>query len=379
MKFVDLETQQEVIRDELRARIDAVLAHGKYIMGPEVFELEEKLASIAGTRYAIGCASGTDGLLMALMALEVGPGDLVLTTPFTFVSTAEVIKLLGAEPVFVDIREDTFNIDPEKIQPALNQLDKAQRERVKGLIAVDLFGLPADYDAIRAALDDRHFIIEDAAQSFGASHKSRPAGSLADIAVTSFFPAKPLGCYGDGGALFTDNDRLAEVLHSIRIHGKGGSKYENVRIGVNGRLDTLQAAILLAKLTVFDRELAARRATAARYNEELQGHVRTPVVPSGSISVWANYSILCDQRDELLRSLADADIPTAIYYPKPLHCQEAFIGNAVTHDCPMAEAASKNILSIPVHPYMRDEDIGLVIDTIRTTGLPSVSQGQSSY
>ena len=375
MKFVDLEAQQEVIKDELRSRIEAVLAHGKYIMGPEVEELETKLSSLAGTRHAIGCASGTDGLLMALMALEVGPGDLVLTTPFTFVSTAEVIRLLGARPVFVDIREDTFNIDPEKVRPALDGLTPEERSNVKGLIAVDLFGLPADYDALREAIGEGYFIIEDAAQSFGASYQSRPAGSLADIAVTSFFPAKPLGCYGDGGALFTDDDRLAEVLRSIRIHGKGESKYDNVRIGVNGRLDTLQAAILLAKLTVFGRELEARRRIAESYGEGLEGLVRTPVVPAGFESAWASYAILCDDRRALLSELAGAGVPTAIYYPKPLHLQQAFRGASEPRRCPVAETVSEKILSIPNHPYLREEDVQQVVQAVRKGAVP-VTFGQ---
>lgn len=365
MKFVDLEAQQKIIRNELRRRIDAVLAHGKFVMGPEVEELEDRLAPMAGTAHAVGCASGTDGLLMALMALGVGPGDLVLTTPFTFIATAEVVKLLGAAPVFVDIREDTFNIDPEKVRPALDRLTRDERGKVKGLIAVDLFGLPADYDALREVLDDDHFLIEDAAQSFGAQYKSRPAGSLGDVAVTSFFPAKPLGCYGDGGAVFTDNDQLADKLRSIRVHGQGESKYDNIRIGVNGRLDTLQAAVLLAKLPVFEEEIAKRERTARRYNEELEPYVRTPVVPEGYKSAWANYSILSDHRDELQKRLNESGIPTAIYYPKPLHRQEAFLSTSDDGaGYPVSEKMADRILSIPVHPYIKEEEIQRVVDVV---------------
>lgn len=364
MKFVDLEAQQEVIRDELRSRIDAVLAHGKFIMGPEIQELEERLAPMAGTAHAIGCASGTDGLLMALMALDVGPGDMVLTTPFTFIATAEVVKLLGATPVFVDIREDTFNIDPEKVRPALDRLTAEERRRVKGLIAVDLFGLPADYDALCEVLDDGHFIIEDAAQSFGASYKSRPAGCFGDIAVTSFFPAKPLGCYGDGGAVFTDSDELADKLRSIRIHGKGKSKYDNIRLGINGRLDTIQAAVLLAKLTVFEDEVSRRQEIATRYTEELNG-VRPPIVAEGYTSAWASYAILCDKRDKVQERLAEKNIPTMIYYSLPLHMQGVFReSECLDGTFPAAESASERILNLPIHPYLGADEVESIVRII---------------
>jgi len=286
LDFIDLKTQQRRIKEQLDANIQKVLAHGSYIMGPEVKELEQKLASYVGIKHTIGCASGTDALLMALMAYGVGPGDAIFTTPFTFIATAEVISLLGATPVFVDIDPVTFNIDPAKLALAI-QAVKANNPSLhplpltpnalpltpRGVIPVDLFGLPADYDAINAIASDHGlFVIEDAAQSFGAVYKGKRAGALADVACTSFFPAKPLGCYGDGGMCFTDNDELAAALDSIRVHGKGSHKYDNARIGINGRLDTLQAAILLAKFDIFPEEVQLRQNVANRYTALLTPH-----------------------------------------------------------------------------------------------------------
>ena len=309
MDFIDLKAQQQVIFPALMERINRVLAHGQYIMGPEVTELEERLAAYVGARHAISCSSGTDALLMPLMAYGVGPGDAIFTTPFTFIATAEVIQLLGATPVFVDIDPKTFNIDPEALAQGIAGLEKNPQTahlRPKGIIPVDLFGQPADYDRINA-LAQMHglFVLEDAAQSFGATYKGRRAGSLADAAATSFFPAKPLGGYGDGGAIFTDNDELAEILRSIRVHGQGSDKYENVRIGINGRLDTIQAAVLLAKLDVFDQEVVARQEVARRYSAGLQDLVEVPVVAPECTSVWAQYSVLCANRDAVLDALAD--------------------------------------------------------------------------
>ena len=277
MNFIDLNYQQHRIKSQLDARIRAVLSHGNYIMGPEVKELEDRLAAYVGAKHSIGCASGTDALLLALMAYGVGPGDAIFTTPFTFIATAEVISLLGATPVFVDINPQTFNLDPTKLELAIQAVKLGKNDiypyphnplNPRGIIAVDLFGLPADYDRINS-LAKAHglFVVEDAAQSFGANYNGKKACALADIACTSFFPAKPLGCYGDGGMCFTDDDALAEVMKSLRVHGKGGHKYDNVRIGVNGRLDTLQAAILLAKFEIFPEEVELRDQVAARYTE----------------------------------------------------------------------------------------------------------------
>ncbi len=431
MDFIDLTAQQRRISEELNANIAGVLAHGRYINGPEVRELEAMLAAYVDVKHAVGCASGTDALLMALMALEIGPGDAVFTTPFTFVATAEVISLLGATPVFVDIDPATFNIDPAKLtsaiqavkanDPALHPLpciagNREERRRLgrrgpsdrravatvfpvgnpdgrrafgerrsrdrrrsgdpaagpcvgppplllrpRAVIPVDLFGLPADYDAI-CAVAARYglAVIEDAAQSFGSEYKERKACSLGAIACTSFFPAKPLGCYGDGGMCFTKCDRLAEVLRSIRDHGQGSDKYENVRIGINGRLDTLQAAILLAKFAIFPEEIDQRQEVARRYNELLAGSVTTPEIPEGCKSAWAQYSILVrDSADRisLMAKLKEAGIPTAIYYPKPLHRQTAFSGLGYKEgDFPVSEDCARRIFSLPMHPYLTAGD-----------------------
>ncbi len=328
LDFIDLKSQQQKISDRLNQNLQRVLAHGQYIMGPEINELETRLAAYVGVKHAISCSSGTDALLMPLMAYGVGPGDAIFTTPFTFIATAEVIQLLGATPVFVDIDPQTFNLDPESLAEAVGNLGQnpgTAHLKPKGIIPVDLFGQPADYDRINAiARDHGLFVLEDAAQSFGATYKGRRAGALAEVAATSFFPAKPLGCYGDGGAIFTDDDDLAEVLRSIRVHGQGKDKYENVRIGLNGRLDTLQAAVLLAKLEIFDQEVVDRQQVARQYGEALSPLVTVPSVAPDCTSVWAQYSVLSDQREPLLQKLQAAQIPAAIYYPVPLHLQEAF-------------------------------------------------------
>jgi len=366
MQFIDLAHQQKLIRSKIDTNIKMVLDHGQYIMGPEVKELENKLAAYVGARHAIGCASGTDALLMALMAFNVGPGDAIFTTPFTFIATAEVISLLGATPVYVDIDESTFNIDPSKLDKAISDLkknDKTSALTAKGIIPVDLFGLPADYERIRAIADKYGlFVIEDAAQSFGAEYHGKKAGALGDIGCTSFFPAKPLGCYGDGGMCFTDDDNLAEILRSIRVHGKGGHKYDNIRVGINGRLDTVQAAILLAKFEIFPEEVELRNSVASNYKDLLVDipFVKTPAIPSGLKSVWAQYSILAEneqRRTELQGKLKDSSVPTAIYYPKPLHLQTAFAGFSYKPgDFPISEDCAGRVFSLPMHPYLLKED-----------------------
>ena len=367
--FIDLKAQQEKIAPQLRARIEKVLAHGKYIMGPEVKELEERLAAYVGVKHVISCSSGTDALLMPLMAYNVGPGDAIFTTPFTFIATAEVIQLLGATPVFVDIDPQTFNIDTQALAQAIQRLGqnpKTASLRPRGIIPVDLFGQPADYDAINAiARQHQLFVIEDAAQSFGATYKGRKSCSLADVAATSFFPAKPLGGYGDGGAIFTDDDELAAVLRSIRVHGQGSDKYDNIRIGLNGRLDTLQAAIVLAKMDIFDAEVEARQRVAARYSQGLKDVVTVPYVSPDCTSIWAQYSVLSDRRQVLMDRLKAAGIPTAIYYPLPLHLQGAFkhLGYQ-PGDFPRSEQASQRIFSLPMHPYLeaaRQEEIMMMV------------------
>ncbi|MCX5820754.1 MAG: DegT/DnrJ/EryC1/StrS family aminotransferase [Deltaproteobacteria bacterium] len=373
MDFIDLAAQQRRISDKLQANIARVLAHGQYINGPEVRELEAALAAYVGAKHAVGCASGTDALIMALMALEIGPGDAVFTTPFTFVATAEVISLVGATPVFVDIDPATFNIDPAKLSQAIEAVEKgdpalhplpgggAGKLRPRAVIPVDLFGLPADYDAIEAVAARRGIaVIEDAAQSFGGEYKGRKAGSFGAIACTSFFPAKPLGCYGDGGMCFTNDDRFAEILRSIRVHGQGSDKYENVRIGINGRLDTLQAAILLAKFSIFPEEIDLRQEVFRRYNGLLSGAVATPQIPEGCKSAWAQYSIIVRnsaERSGLMAKLKGAGIPTAVYYPKPLHRQTAFAGLDYREgDFPVSEDCARRIFSLPMHPYLAAGD-----------------------
>lgn len=376
MNFIDLAAQQERIRERLEKNIGTVLDHGQYIMGPEVGEIESQLAHYVGTTHAVSCASGTDALLLALMAYEVGPGDAVFTTPFTFVATAEVISLLGATPVFVDIDPRTFNIDPGQLETAIIALKSNDSSvyplpglstnlQPKGIIAVDLFGLPADYDAINAVAK-RHalFVVEDAAQSFGGQYQNRKACSLADIACTSFFPAKPLGCYGDGGMCFTDDDRLADIMRSVRVHGQGGNKYDNVRIGINGRMDTLQAAILLAKFEIFPEEVRLRNQAADSYNRLIRAaagaSIATPVIPPDYLSVWAQYSILAGDmqtRAALQTRFKKAGIPTAVYYPKPLHRQEAFAGLQYQPGAfPVSEDYSQRIFSLPMHPYLKRDE-----------------------
>ncbi len=366
MKFVDLNAQFRAIESETRAAIDRVLQHGQFIMGPEVFELEEKLTEFAGVKHAISCASGTDALLMTLMAYDVGPGDAVFTTPFTFFATAEVIALAGATPVFVDIDADTFNIDPEKLEDTIEDFKQKSELRPRGVIPVDLFGLPADYSRINEICQVHDlFVVEDAAQSFGAFYRDKRAGSLADVGTTSFFPAKPLGAYGDGGAVFTDNDTLANELRSIRIHGQGANQYDNVRLGVTGRLDTIQAAVLICKLKIFEQELVRRNEIASQYQRLLGEIVKTPSVPEDCSSAWALFSVLSERRDEIKQSLQDAGIPSVVYYPKPLHLQPVFqYMNHGENSFPIAEKVSSEILSLPIHPYLTNAEVDEISNCI---------------
>jgi dTDP-4-amino-4,6-dideoxygalactose transaminase len=372
VQFIDLAAQQRRIRDRIQANLQTVLDHGKYIMGPEVGQLEQTLANYAGTKHAIACSSGTDALLLALMAYDVGPGDAIFTSPFTFIATAEVIQLLGATPVFVDIDPDTYNLDPDHLQRAISAvlhpdksdyaLPKKQSLRPKGIIAVDVFGLPADYERINQIAGKAGlFVIEDAAQSFGASQNGKTACALGDIGCTSFFPAKPLGCYGDGGMCFSDNDRIADVLRSIRVHGKGTHKYDNCRIGINGRLDTLQASILLAKFDIFADEVRLRQKVAQQYDKALMDTaLKLPVVPEGFMSVWAQYSVLAadqNQRDTLQKELQEQGVPTAVYYPTPLHLQTAFANlHYQKDDFSVSESTAQRIISLPMHPYLSVAD-----------------------
>lgn len=378
MPFIDLKAQFNKLEPEVRKRIDTVLGHGKFIMGPEVQELETRLAEFVGTAHCVSCSSGTDALLLPLMAWSVGPGDAVFTTPFTFIATAEVISLLGAIPVFVDIDPQTFNIDPVCLAKAIEAVKAGDKSlyplpsvakglNPKGIITVDLFGQPADADPIMAlAKEHGLFVLEDAAQGFGGVYKGRKAGGLGHCGATSFFPAKPLGCFGDGGAVFTDDDLLAGLMRSVRVHGQGTNKYDNVRVGLNGRLDTLQAAILLAKLDVFPDEVAARNKAAARYKVGLAGLVETPVVPEAMVSSWAQYSVLHDERDRIMAGLKEREIPTMVYYPKPLHEQTAYTPLGYNPgDFPVSHRCAKRIFSLPMHPYLTEEDTGKVVAAVR--------------
>jgi len=389
MQFIDLGFQQQRIRGRIERAIKAVLDHGQYIMGPEVRELEERLAAYVGVTHAVAASSGTDALLMALMAYEVGPGDAIFTTPFTFIATAEVIRLIGATPVFVDIEPGTCNLSPEALHHAI----RAVRENdpgiyplpvwddaaaaggagltAKGIIAVDLYGLPADYDQINGiAKDEGLFVVEDAAQSFGGEMRGRKAGALANIGCTSFFPAKPLGCYGDGGMCFTDDARLANLMQSISLHGKGGDKYDNVRLGINGRLDTLQAAILLAKFELFPEELELRQSVAQGYSDLLSSSSFViPAIPEGYRSAWAQYTMMAGTEEERAAGqnrLKSAGIPTAVYYPKPLHLQSAFRSlKYETGAFPVSEDCAKRVFSLPMHPYLTAEELRNIARKLR--------------
>lgn len=376
MQFIDLQIQQQRIREKLEAGMQAVLRHGQYIMGPEVKELEKKLSDYVGVNHAVACASGTDALLLALMAFGARPGDAIFTTPFTFVAAAEVICVLGATPVLVDIDSRTFNLDAAKLEQAIQGILKRDHSlhplprgvdlsslKPKGVLPVDLFGLPADYDAIQTVAQRYGlWVVEDAAQSFGAEYHGRKACSLGGIGCTSFYPAKPLGCYGDGGMCFTNDDAMAKIIASIRVHGEGDNRYENIRIGICSRLDTLQAAILLAKFSVFPEEIELRQEVAARYTEALRRHssVIPPGIPDGYKSSWAQYSVLArdnEHRSMLQAKLRGAEIPTAIHYPKPLHQQLAFAYLGYQDgDFPISEDYAPRIFSLPMHPYLKPED-----------------------
>lgn len=368
LRFIDLLAQREKIGAAIDAAVQRVLEHGQYILGPEVRTLEADLAAFCGAREVISCANGTDALALVLMAKGVGPGQAVLCPGFTFAATAEVVAWMGATPVFVDVEADTFNMDPASLEAGIGEARRQGLDPV-GVITVDLFGQPADYDVIEP-LCARHglWILSDAAQSFGAAYKGRKVGTIGAATATSFFPSKPLGCYGDGGAIFTDDTELAAVLRSLRVHGEGADKYDNVRIGLNARLDTIQAAVLIEKLKVFADELVQRDAIAARYNAALSDVAAVPEVASGSTSTWAQYTLRVDpaKRDALVEALKADGIPTAVHYRKPLHHQPAYAhypcaGNGL----PVAEALAQSVLSLPMHPYLDPADQDRIIAAVR--------------
>jgi dTDP-4-amino-4,6-dideoxygalactose transaminase len=366
--FIDLAAQQARIKPQIDAAIARVLAHGQYILGPEVRELEKQLAEFCGAKFCVSCANGTDAIALPLMRLGIRPGDAVFVPSFTFTATAEVVAWLGAVPYFVDIDPRTYNLCPESLRAAIAECQADKKFTPRGVIAVDLFGLPADYDAIQAVADAFGlWVISDSAQGFGGTYKGRTTGNIGRFATTSFFPAKPLGCYGDGGAIFTNDESDIEILHSLRMHGQGTDKYDNVRIGMNSRLDTLQAAILLEKLAVFKDEIAARNRIAARYTAALKDTVITPHVPEGYVSTWAQYTIQVSDRAAVQSHLKENDIPTAVYYPRPLHLQPAYV--KYPH-APMShsESAAPRVLSLPMHPYLTEEVQDRVIAALLSNG-----------
>jgi dTDP-4-amino-4,6-dideoxygalactose transaminase len=367
LPFIDLAAQRRRLGSRIDAAIARVVDHCQFILGPEVRELEAALTAFCGARHTISCASGTDALLLGLMAKGIGRGDAVFCPAFTFCATAEVAALVGATPVFADVNAATFNIDPASLRKAIG-VAKRLGLKPKAIIPVDLFGLPADHDAIaEIARADGLFVLDDAAQAFGASYKARRLGALADATATSFFPAKPLGCYGDGGAIFTDDDELASIIESLRVHGQGLDKYDNTRIGLTGRLDSVQAAVLLEKLTIFPDEIDGRQDVAKRYAEGLSGVAIVPQVPNGYTSVWAQYTIRVTPgaRDELAAALKADGIPTAIYYAKPLHRQTAYKHFPIADGgLPVSDQLAHEVISLPMHPYLdaatQDRIIGAV-------------------
>jgi UDP-2-acetamido-2-deoxy-ribo-hexuluronate aminotransferase len=365
MDFVDLKAQYRRLKPSVDARIQSVLDHGQYILGPEVRELETRLAARIGSKHCIGCASGTDALLLAMMALGIGPGDEIITSPFTFFATAEMIMLLGAVPVFADIDPVSYNIDPAKIEAAITP-------RTRAIMPVSLYGQPAEMDAINAvAVGHNLAVIEDAAQSFGAVYFGRHSGNLSTIGCTSFFPSKPLGCYGDGGACFTNDDTLATAMFELRNHGQH-RRYHHTRIGINGRIDTIQAAVLLAKLDVFDDELLSRSEASNRYSALLKDAVHTPRLAPNRTSAWAQYTIEVDDREAVEAAMRDAGVPTAVHYPVALHQLQVFMCQAGAAQAeagkgsfPYAEHAARRVLSLPMHPYLAPADIQRVTDAVK--------------
>lgn len=371
MQFIDLKAQYSKLKEDIDKRVINVLNHGAYVFGPEIAEMETKLAEIAGTKYCLSCASGTDALLIPLMAYGVTKGDAVFLPSFTFISTAEVVSLLGASPIFVEVEENSFNIDTKHLELMIEEVMSRGKLTPKMIIPVDLFGLTANYEEIQKIADKYNLLVmEDAAQGFGGKINGKVAGSFGNVAATSFYPAKPLGCYGDGGAIFTDDDNLAEIMKSIRVHGMSSDRYNNVRIGINGRMDTIQAAVILGKLEVFAEELEHRNYVANKYKTGITNNVKTPTVPEGYFSSWAQYSVLAESKEEranLQEYLKTKNIPSVIYYPIPLHLQTAYkyLGGKVG-DLPVTESISDRVFSLPMHPYMSDSDINEVVDAINS-------------
>ena len=357
MQFIDLKTQYQSVKEKVQKNINKVLDHGQYIMGPEIAELEKILAEYTGVKHCVTISSGTDALLISMMALNIGPGDEVITTPFSFIATAETIALLGAKPVFVDIDERTYNIDPDLIESAITK-------KTKAIMPVSLYGQCADYDAINAIADKHNIpVIEDGCQSFGANYKGKKSCGITTIGCTSFFPSKPLGCYGDGGAIFTDSDDLATIIQQVRNHGQD-RRYHHARIGVNGRFDTIQAAVLLAKMDIFEQEVAARAEIGKRYSELLADVVTVPYIEEGNTSVYAQYTIQVDNRDHFTSKLKEADIPTAVHYPIPLNRQPALKQDDIS--IPVSDRLSERVVSLPMHPYLDEVEQNMVVESVKS-------------
>ena len=369
--FIDLKSQQDQIRSKIDKRIQTVLDHGQYILGPEVKELEKKLGLFSNSKYVLCCSSGTDALLLALLGLGLKPGEGVIVPAFTFASSAEVMPLLGAIPIFIDVDSHTFNLDPTKLDDALKTANKLGIN-VKGIMPVGLFGQPADMDPIiNFAKNHDIWVLDDAAQSFGSTYNNKPVGSLCEVSATSFFPAKPLGCYGDGGALFTNNEKIYEIANSSHVHGMGKVRYEYDRIGMNARISTIQAAILLEKLNIFPLELEKRQNVADNYNKHLNQlnlGIKTPVLIKEATSSWAQYTIILPEdinRDTLQENLKSKNIPTAVYYPIPLNEHKPYEKYPVSHEgLSNTIYLSKNVLSLPMHPYLSESDIILIVKSI---------------
>ena len=371
MEFRDLKRQYNVLKPQIDKAMQEVLASAGFIMGKQVGELEENLAQYVGTKHCITCANGTDALVLALKVLGIGVGDVVFVPDFTFYASAEAVSAVGAIPVFVDVDKHTFNIDTKDLKLKIQFVKQLKTYSPKAIMAVDLFGLPAQYDELSAiARANNLYIVEDGAQGFGGSIGDRMACSFGDIATTSFFPAKPLGCYGDGGALFTNNNEWADMAKSLRMHGKGANKYDNIYVGTNSRLDTLQAAILLVKLRAFaDSELQAVNQVAETYNSGMPAEVKTPFIPSGYTSSWAQYTITLpteEVRKKLQEYLKQQDIPSVVYYPKPLSMQPVYKQLPISvGKCTVADMLSKTVLSLPMHPYLTAEEVEYIIETVQ--------------
>ena len=371
MQFRDLKTQYAVLKDEMDKAILDVVASSAYVMGPKIKEMELAFADYVGVKHCVACNSGTDALLLALKAWDVKPGDAVFVPSFTFFASAEVIAMQGATPVFVDVNGDTFNMDVADLERKIEQTLKAGKLTPRVVIAVDLFGLPADFMAIRKVADKYGLLVlEDGAQGFGGRIGERKACTFGDISTTSFFPAKPVGCYGDGGAVFTDNEEWAQLMDSYHVHGKGSDRYDNIRIGMNSRMDSIQAAILLVKLKAFnEHELVDVNKVAARYVEQLHDVVKTPVVPQGFYSSWAQFTLQVENKEVrtgLQTALKNLDIPTAIYYPIPMHRQTAFSYlNLEDNRCPVADRLADTVISLPIHPYLSEAEQDMICKAIR--------------